>query len=57
MELMNIDKLLDEQFGKQGTPERKAAIRQAKAELKNDLRYFARRGEKVTLRDILCFNK
>ena len=55
MELVNVDKLLDEQFGKQGTPERKAAIRQAKAELKNDLRYFARRGEKVRLRDILCF--
>lgn len=52
MELMDIDKLLDEQFGKQGTPERKAAIRQAKVELKKDLRYFARRGETVALKDI-----
>lgn len=52
MELMDIDKLLDELFGKQGTPERKAAIRQAKVELKKDLCYFARRGETVTLRDI-----
>lgn len=52
MELMDIDKLLDEQFGKQGTPERKAAIQQAKVELKKDLCYLARRGETVTLRDI-----
>ena len=52
MELLDINKLLDAQFGKEGTPERAAAIQQAKAELKEDLRYFARKGEKVTLKDI-----
>lgn len=31
MELMNIDKLLDEQFGKQGTPERKGLFGKPKS--------------------------
>lgn len=53
MELTDIDTFLQECFGKDGTPERKAAIRQAKVELKKDLCCFARRGERVTLSDIL----
>ena len=55
MELTDIDAILDKEFGKRGTPQRKAAIQQAKKELKADLRYYARRGEKVTLKDVFSF--
>ena len=41
MELTDIDAILDKEFGKRGTPQRKAAIQQAKKELKADLRYYA----------------
>lgn len=57
MELLDVNKLLDAQFGKEGTPERKAAILQAKAELREDLRYFARKGERVTLKDIFSLRQ
>ena len=53
MELTDIDAILDKEFGKRGTPQRKTAIQQAKKVLKADLRYYARRGEKVTLKDII----
>ena len=52
MELIDIDEILDKELGKRGTPQRKAAIRQARIELKTDLCYYARRGERVTLKDI-----
>lgn len=52
MELIDIDEILYKELGKQGTPQRKIAIRQARIELKTDLRYYARRGERVTLKDI-----
>ena len=52
MELIDIDEILDKELGKRGTPQRKAAIRQARIELETDLRYYARRGERVTLKDI-----
>ena len=54
---MNVDKLLDEQFGKYGTDKRKECLKQARTELKADLRYYARRGEKVTLKDIFSFRQ
>lgn len=57
MELIDINTILDEQFGKLGTDKRKECLKQAKAELKADLRYYARRGEKVTLKDILSFRQ
>lgn len=52
-ELTDIDAILDEYLGKPGTPERRAAIRQSKVELRMDLRHYACRGERVTLSDIL----
>ena len=52
MELTDIDAILDKEFGKRETPQRKAAIQQVKKEQKADLRYYARRGEKVTLKDV-----
>ncbi|MBR5841740.1 MAG: hypothetical protein IKY64_03890 [Bacteroidaceae bacterium] len=55
MKLIDVDSYLDEQFGRLRTRERKAYRKQAKAELKIDLRYCARRGEKVTLKDMFSF--
>ncbi len=57
MELIDIDEISDKEFGKRGTPQRKAAIRQAQIELKTDLRYYARRGERVTLKDVVSLRK
>lgn len=54
MKLIDIDEILDKELGKRGTPQRKAAIQQARIELKTDLRYYARRGERVILKDIFC---
>lgn len=52
MELIDVNTILDEQFGKSGTDKRKKCLKQARTELKADLRYYARRGEKVTLKEI-----
>lgn len=54
MELIDIDEILDKELGKRETPQRKAAIRQARIELKTDLRYYARSGERVTLKNVFC---
>ena len=52
MKLINIDFYLDNLFGELGTRERKIHRKQAKAELKIELIHYARRGDKVTLKDI-----
>ena len=56
MKLIDVDTYLDEQLGGLGTSERKAHRKQAKEELKKFLRYCARRGEKVTLKDIFSLS-
>ena len=57
MKLIDIDEILDKELGKRETPQRKTAIRQARIELKTDLRYYARRGERVTLKDVVSLRK
>lgn len=57
MELIDVNTILDEQFGKSGTDKRNECLKQARTELKADLRYYARRGEKVTLKDIFSFRQ